>query len=72
MLRTNGDEFSGVDDEWDKFNDFVVYASVLLLIVRLMQTTRQLNRVYLGYRFVSRIFIGSAILCKNLDFGFFK
>lgn len=27
LLRTNGSEFSGVDDEWDKFKDFEEYDS---------------------------------------------
>lgn len=25
LLRTNGDKFAGVEDEWDKFNDFKQY-----------------------------------------------
>lgn len=27
LLRTNGEKFSGVEDEWDKFNDFKQYDS---------------------------------------------
>ena len=27
LLRTNGDKFAGVDDAWDKFNDFSEYDS---------------------------------------------
>ncbi|WP_256462103.1 DNA-methyltransferase [Moraxella nasovis] len=68
LLRTNGEKFSGVEDEWDKFNDFQEYDKFCTLWLAKMQKSAKKKRVLFGLLAHFKNIYRIGYIMQNLDF----
>lgn len=69
LLRTNGEKFAGVDDEWDKFNNFAQYDSFCeLWLKECKRILKPTGSIWVIGSFQNIYRIG--YIMQNMDFGF--